>query len=170
MKRISIVILGVFLAGALTLSGCTETEYVTVTDTITATTTLPVVTTTETISTLNRDVSLADEGTLTIDGMGSFYYQRFDGEVGEEILFHDVIFTRSYYVQDGTTVTQVVMPLMYNITVEFQGETTEILCFVGLPAANAIDVNLTQYDSPQAGVMMVTVNSTVYTYILVSTT
>jgi hypothetical protein len=102
--------------------------------------------------------------------MGSFYYQRFDGEVGEEILFHDVIFTRSYYVQDGTTVTQVVMPLMYNITVEFQDDTTEILSFVGLPAQNAIDVNLTQYDSPQAGVMMVTVNGHVYIYILVSTT
>lgn len=166
MKQISVIILSVFLAVVLILSGCTETEYVTVTDT----TTLPAVTVTQTATALNGDVSLAGEGTLTIDGMGSFYYQRFDGEVGEEILFHDVIFTRSYYVQDGTTVTQVVMPLMYNITVEFQDDTTEILSFVGLPAEDAINVNLTQYDSPQAGVMMVTVGYTVYTYILVSTT
>jgi hypothetical protein len=166
MKRISFIILGVFLAAVLILSSCTKTEYVTVTDT----TTLPAVTVTQTASALNGDVLLVDEGTLTIDGMGSFYYQRFDGEVGEENLFHDVIFTRSYYVQDGTTVTQVVMPLMYNITVEFQDDTTEILSFVGLPAQNAIDVNLTQYDSPQAGVMMVTVNGHVYIYILVSTT
>ncbi len=152
--------------GALTLSGCAKTEYVTVTDT----TTLPAVTVTRTASMANGDVLLADEGFLTIDVMGSFYYQRFDGGVGEGILFHDVIFTRSYYVQDGTTVTEVVMPLMYNITVECQDDTTEILSFVGLPAENAIDVNLTQYDSPKAGVMMVTIDRTVYTYILVSTT
>ena len=48
MKRISIIILCVFLLVAFTLSGCTKTEYVTVTDTTTATTTLPIVTTTET--------------------------------------------------------------------------------------------------------------------------
>jgi hypothetical protein len=166
MKKMPLVILGLILVGALMLSGCTKTEYVTVTDT----TTLPAVTVTQTASALNGDVLLADEGFLTIDGTGSFYYQRFDGEIGEGILFHDVIFTRSYYVQDGTTVTQVVMPLMYNITVEFQDDTTEILSFVGLPAENAINVNLTQHDSPQAGVMMVTVDRTVYTYILVSTT
>ena len=166
MKRISVIILSVFLAAVLTLSGCTNTEYVTATDT----TTLPAVTVTQMASALNGDVLLADEGFLTVDGMGSFYYQRFDGEIGEDILFHDVIFTRSYYVQDGTTFTEVVMPLMYNISVEFQDDTTEILSFVGLPAENAIDVNLTQYNSPQAGVMMVTVDRTVYTYILVSTT
>ena len=166
MKRISVIILSVFLAAVLTLSGCTNTEYVTVTDT----TTLPAVTVTQTASTLNGDVLLADEGILTVDGTGSFYYQRFDGEIGEDILFHDVIFTRSYYVQDGTTVTEVLLPLMYNISVEFQDDTTEVLSFVGLPAENAIDVNLTQYNSPQAGVMMVTVDRTVYTYILVSTT
>jgi hypothetical protein len=158
--------LGLFLAVVLTLSGCTKTEYVTVTDT----TILPAVTVTETASTVNGDVLLADEGILTVDGTGSFYYQRFDGEIGEDILFHDVIFTRSYYVQDGTTVTEVLLPLMYNITVEFQDDTTEILSFVGLPAEDAINVNLTQYDSPQAGVMMVTVGYAIYTYILVSTT
>ena len=170
MKQTSVIILSVFLAAVLTLSGCTKTEYVTVTDTTTATTTLPAVTVTQTASALNGDVSLAGEGFLTIDGMGSFYYQRFDGEIGEDILFHDVTFTRSYYVQDGTTVTEVLLPLMYNITIEFQDETEETLRFVGLPAEDAIDVNLTQYDSPQAGVMMVTVNGSAYTYILVSTT
>jgi hypothetical protein len=166
MKRISVIILSFLLTVMLALSGCTKTEYVTVTDTKT----LPAVTVTQTASTLNGDVSLADEGFFTVDGTGSFYYQRFDREIGEAILFHDVIFTRSYYVQDGTTVTEVVVPLMYNISIEFQDDTTETLSFVGLPAEDAIDVNLTQYDSPQAGVMMVTVGYAVYTYILVSTT
>jgi len=40
MKQTSVIILSVFLAAVLTLSGCTKTEYVTVTDTTTATTTL----------------------------------------------------------------------------------------------------------------------------------
>jgi hypothetical protein len=166
MKRILLILSSVLLAVVFTLSGCTKTEYVTVTDT----TTLPAVTVTQTASIPSDSAALAEEGFLTIDDMGSFYYQRFDGEIGEDILFHDVIFTRSYYVQDGTTVTEVVMPLMYNISIKFQNDTTETLSFVGLPAENAIEVNLTQYNSPKAGVMMVTVNRTVYTYIIVSTT
>jgi hypothetical protein len=47
MKQISIIILGVFLVVAFTLSGCAKTEYVTVTDT----TTLPAVMVTQTATT-----------------------------------------------------------------------------------------------------------------------
>ncbi len=170
MKRTSAVIVCGLLVVAFTLSGCTETEYVTVTDTTTATTTLPEVTVTQTVSTLNGDVSLADEGTLTIDGMGSFYYQRFAGEIDEVIAFHDITFTRCYVVENGTTLTENVTPIMYNISIEGEGGEAEILRFVGLPAKDAIHVNLTQYESPQAGVMMVTYDNVVYIYILVSTT
>jgi hypothetical protein len=176
MKQSSVIILSVFLAVVLILSGCTETEYVTVTDTTTATTTQPAVTvmqtTTKTITdtAINSEVLLADEGDITIDGVGSFYYQRFAGEIDEVIAFHDITFTRCYVVENGTTLTENVTPVMYNISIEGEGGEAEILRFVGLPAKDAIHVNLTQYESPQAGVMMVTYDNVVYIYILVSTT
>jgi hypothetical protein len=59
---------------------------------------------------------------------------------------------------------------MYNVSVTFGDDTAEILRFVGLPAENAIDVHLTDYKTPRAGIMMITNNGVRHIYILVSTT
>ncbi len=63
MKRISVIILSVFLTVMLTLSGCTKTEYVTVTDTIT----LPAITITQTATT-----------TITTTSQRSYSYKLID--------------------------------------------------------------------------------------------
>ena len=160
MKKISIIISGVFLVGALTLSGCAKTEYVTVTDTTTATTTLPVVTVTQTVTTsiaINEStleqIMLADKGTIRIQGAGNFYYQRVDVVFNEDVLFQGITFIPyvEYLLSKGTTISG---PVAYSVLVEFDDGTSEVLQYVGYTSDFEINMAITDHDSPYAGVLM----------------
>jgi len=161
LKKTLLLLSCALLAAALALSGCKNTEYITVTNTTTlpastvtttaTETTATTVTTTSTVideDNILDQIALSDESVIYIPGTGSFYYQRFEGAIDEDIIFHDVIFTN--------TVIETFAAIRYCITTSFQDGTSEYLMFGYLQSdCNGIYFNFTQYDNPQTGVMMI---------------
>jgi hypothetical protein len=172
MKKAALFISSAILITSLLLAGCAGTEYVTVTNTSTITNTTSVTTTatttiqdtttiTKTVTTnivTNRDAILeqlaqSDEGLIDLGEYGPFYYKLFEGEIDEDIVFHDVTFTR--------TVIQTLLPIVYCIKAGYVDGTDELITHNGtVDDYYGIYFDFGQHEDPPAGVMMVLYDDT----------
>ncbi|MBN2074238.1 MAG: hypothetical protein JW762_01675 [Dehalococcoidales bacterium] len=102
-------------------------------------------------STSDTTVSLVfpDRGNIKITGYGYFNFSRLDN-IADEMEFKGVVFS-PHREKPGVASTG---PIMYKIDVEFENGTVELLQYIGLGYENNIDINLTRYDYPKAGIML----------------
>jgi hypothetical protein len=140
-------------AFAVVLSACNApatTKTITTTKTAAPATTTVTETTTLTLTDADKEkVLLADEGTIRINGVGHFRFQRVAQPISEPIVLEGVTFTPGE-PEPGQTIT---VPVMYWLIAEFEDGTKEQLRFAGFPYSD-LDFSLTEHDNPRAGVLM----------------
>jgi hypothetical protein len=132
-------------------STVTPPPFTTPTPTSTPTfTTTPTYTLPTSPSTTVEPLVLPDSGYVRLTGYGYFKFQRVFEPLDEPALYEGVIFG-PHREPPGVTSTG---PIAYKIDVQFTDGTVEVLQYIGLGNTNTLDVNLTQHEHPNAGILL----------------
>jgi hypothetical protein len=124
----------------------TTTPTSTPSPTLTATYTLPATPTTPVTPQV-----IPDSGFISISGYGGYFnLQRVYGYIDQPTYFQGVVFA-PHQESPGVTSTG---PIAYKIDVQFTDGTVEVLQYIGLGNTNTLDVNLTQHEHPNAGILL----------------